>query len=398
MFNNQLHHFYNTLFTEKLQMQNENITAYLSLISIPVLAGEQSQKCEGPILESELLKALKNMSNNKSPRNDGLTKEVYERFWEDLKKPLCASITKAFQRGELSHSQKEAVIKLIEKKDRDKKLIKNWRPISLLNINTKLISEVLAERLKNVLPFLISSDQTGYVKGRFISEGGRLISDVLEICDKLQIKGFLMTVDIEKAFDSISHCLLIKVLEKYCFEKDFIKWIKILLQNQEACIVNGGSTTNYFKLEKGTRQGDPISAYFFILVLEIVFSFTKESQKLNGLDIFDKTILYTAYVDDTTFFLKDTKSVIELMNIFDTFSKFSGLKPNKSKCEIAGIGVLKGVQVALCGMRCIDLVSNIVKILGIYFSHNEKLEIQENFKRHMIKIEKILPIWRIRDP
>ena len=136
----------------------------------------------------------------------------------------------------------------------------------------------------------------------------------------------------------------------------------------------------------------------FILVLEIVFLFTKKSKKISGLNIFDKTFLYTAYADDTTFFLKDTKSVIELMNIFDTFSKFSGLKPNKSKCEIAGIGVLKGVQVALCGMRCIDLVSNIVKILGIYFSHNEKLEIQENFKRHMIKIEKILPIWRIRDP
>ena len=78
-------------------MQNENITAYLSLISIPVLAGEQWQKCEGPILESELLKALKNMSNNKSPRNDGLTKEFYETFWKDLKKPLCASITKALR-------------------------------------------------------------------------------------------------------------------------------------------------------------------------------------------------------------------------------------------------------------------------------------------------------------
>ena len=140
----------------------------------------------------------------------------------------------------------------------------------------------------------------------------------------------MVTVHIEKALDSINHCLLIKALEKYCFEKDFIKWIKILLQNQESCIVNGGSTTNYFKHEKGTRQGDPISAYLFILVLEIVFSFTKESKKVNGLNIFDKTILYTAYVDDTTFFLKDTKSVIELMNIFDTFSKFSGLKPNKA--------------------------------------------------------------------
>ena len=130
-----------------------------------------------------------------------------------------------------------------------KKIEIKTRPISLLNIDTKLISKVFASRLKNLLPCLISSDQTAYVKGRFISEGGRLISDVLEICDKLQIKSCLMTVDIEKAFDSINHCFLIKVLEKYGFEKDFIKWIKILLQNQESCIVNGRTVT----LDKATQ-------------------------------------------------------------------------------------------------------------------------------------------------
>ena len=128
----------------------------------------------------------------------------------------------------------------------------------------------------------------------------------------------------------------------------------------------------------------------FILVLEIVFLFIKESKKINGniFDILDKTFLYTAYADDTTFFLKDTKSVIDLMNIFEIFSKFSELKSNKSKCEIARRGALKGVQVALCGIGCIDLVSNIVKILGIYYSYNDKLEIQEDFKRHIIKIIK----------
>ena len=128
----------------------------------------------------------------------------------------------------------------------------------------------------------------------------------------------------------------------------------------------------------------------FILVLEIVFLFIKESKKINGniFDILDKTFLYTAYADDTTFFLKDTKSVIDLMNIFEIFSKFSELKSNKSKCEIARRGALKGVQVALCGIGCIDLVSNIVKILRIYYSYNDKLEIQEDFKRHIIKIIK----------
>ena len=93
-------------------------------------------------------------------------------------------------------------------------------------------------------------------------------------------------------------------MEKFSYEKDFIRRIEILLQNQESCIANGGTTTNYFKLEKGTRQGDPISVYLFILVLEIVFLFTKESKKINGINIFNKTLLYTAYADDVTFFLK----------------------------------------------------------------------------------------------
>ena len=79
---------------------------------------------EGPISENEVLKALKNMANYKSPGNDGLIKELYEMFWEDLKKPLCASITKAFHRGGFSHSQKQAIRKLIEKKIEIKNLLK----------------------------------------------------------------------------------------------------------------------------------------------------------------------------------------------------------------------------------------------------------------------------------
>ena len=171
-----LNAFCKNLFTEKSEFQKENINAHLSQIKIPILTEEQSQTCEGPITESELLNTLKSMPNNKSPGSDDLIKECYETFWEEIKISLCNTITKSY----LSASQKQAVIKLIEKKDKEKKLTKSWRPISLLNVDAKLISKVLAERLtKIVLPSLISKNQTAYVKGRFIREGDRLISDIL---------------------------------------------------------------------------------------------------------------------------------------------------------------------------------------------------------------------------
>ena len=128
-----------------------------------------------------------------------------------------------------------------------------------------------------------------------------------------------------------------------------------------------------------------------------MFNLIKRNKNIHGLSFFDHTFLYTAYADDTTLFLKDKKSVKKVMNVFDTFSIYSGLKPNRSKCEIAGISVLKGVSMELCGMECIDLTKNSVKILGIHFSYNKKIENEENFIKLIKKIENVLKIWRIRN-
>ena len=168
------------------------------------------------------------------------------------------------------------------------------------------------------------------MKNRCISEGGRLISDLLEMSEVLNKEGFLVTIDIEKAFDSVNHHFLIAILEKIGFGTEFIEWIKVLLNNQESCVINGGKTSKYFKLERGTRQGDPISAYLFIIVLEVVFRIIKETSNIEGFEIFQKKFIFTAYADDTTFFLKNTESVINLLEIFKHFSQFSSLKPNKS--------------------------------------------------------------------
>ena len=111
------------------------------------------------------------MQNNKSPGNNGLTKEFYETFWNEIKHPFMNSIMEEREKKKLGTSQLQAVIKLIEKKERDKWFIKNWRPISLLNIDYKIIAKALATRLKETLPKLISFQQTACVKDRFIGEG-----------------------------------------------------------------------------------------------------------------------------------------------------------------------------------------------------------------------------------
>ena len=115
------------------------------------------------------------MPNGKSPGHDGLIKEFYEHFWDDLKFYFIDSLKQSKIDGNLSISQRQAVIKLIAKKDSDKKFVKNWRPVSLPNVDAKILSKSLAEKFKNVLSELIPFNQTAYVKNRCINESGTLI-------------------------------------------------------------------------------------------------------------------------------------------------------------------------------------------------------------------------------
>ena len=117
----------------------------------------------------------------------------------------------------------------------------------MLNTDLKIFSIALSAKLKSDLPSLITSQQTAYVQNSYIGEAGRLITDILDISDKSSIDGYVVTADIEKALDSLDHGFLLIVLKNIGFGNNFIGWIKILLTNQESCVINGGSTTLYFK-------------------------------------------------------------------------------------------------------------------------------------------------------
>ena len=132
-----------------------------------------------------------------------------------------------------------------------------------MNVDIKVASKALANRLKALIHNLISVDQTAYVKGRFISESVRVINDLIKHIDREDEEGVLFSTDIEKAFDSIDHNFLFATLKRYGFGTEFVNFIKTLLFDPQDCIINNGYTKDYFKLERGTKQGDPLSAYLY---------------------------------------------------------------------------------------------------------------------------------------
>ena len=225
---------------------------------------------------------------------------------------------------------------------------------------------------------------------RFIGESGRLIADIIEITDVLNKEGFLVTMDIEKAVDSLDDTFLISVLKKFGFGNNIVSWFETLILKQESCIISGGNTSQNFHIERGARQGDPILAHIFILALEVMSLLVRNNKDIKGLNIFDHLFLYTAYADDTTFVLENEESVEKLVKTFTSYSSFLGLKANISKCEICGLVPLKGVEMATCGMKSVDLTRDAIKILGIYFSYNINLMNLQNYWKGVTSVHGIL--------
>ena len=123
----------------------------------------------------------------------------------------------------MSNSQNQAVITLIEKQGKDRTLIENWRPISLVNVDAKIISKVIASRIKNVLPYIIHNNQTGYVKDRYISETVRSILDIMDFTEKENIPGLMIFIDFRKAFDTLEWNFLFNCLDAFRDGSFFIR-------------------------------------------------------------------------------------------------------------------------------------------------------------------------------
>ena len=211
---NELELFYSTLYSDN-NFHSSQSSFLDDLLETPKLSGELRSMCEGQITHNECYSVLQSFQKNKTPGNDGLTIEFYLAFWPLIGQYLVDSINDSYEFGELSNSQKQAIITLIEKKGKDKRMIKNWRPISLINVDAKIISKVLAKRLEKVLPSIIHSNQNAFVKGRFIFDAVRTIDDMVDYTKRNGLSGLLIAIDFEKAFDMFNFNFLIRTLHKF---------------------------------------------------------------------------------------------------------------------------------------------------------------------------------------
>ena len=261
--------------------------------------------------------------------------------WDEIGILVVNSFNHAFNLGHISDEQGRACITLIPKPSKDHRFLKNWRPIALLNTDYKIVAKSLANRMKVVLNDLISPEQTGFLKGRFIGENVRLILDLINHCDNQAIPGALLFLDYEKAFDCLDWDFMLKALSFFNFGPVFLNWIKTLYSNISTCVINNGFLTNYFRVSRGVRQGCPLSPYLFITCNEIFNALVISNTTIGGITICNQTIKISNYADDTVIVTNGSQnSLKEVISILDRFSQASGLKVNLDKSYLFPVGPL----------------------------------------------------------
>ena len=272
--------------------------------------------------------------------------------------------------------------------------MKNWRPISLLNTTYKLASSCIAERIKSVLPIIISNDQTGFIPGRYIGENTRLIYDILFYTEVNYLPGLLLLIDFEKAFDSVSWKFINEVLDFFNFGPSIKLWIKTFYTNISSSVSQNCFLSDFFQIQRGCRQGDPLSPYIFLLCAEILGILIRKNKEIKGIKIDDTEYLISQYADDTSIILDGTPESLDAsLRLLQKYAEMSGLHMNLDKTKVVWIGKKKYSQDTMCVKWGLEWGSSRFTLLGINFSVNlHEMELL-NYGPRIKEIENIIKIW-----
>ena len=267
---------------------------------------------------------------------------------------------------------------------------KNWRSITLLNTVNKIASSCIARRVKTVLLQLIHDDQNSFMKGRYIGENIRLLYDTLLYANKHRVPGLLLMTDFEKAFDSVAWSFIEKSLTVFNFGEDSKTWIFTFYANIKSCISVNGQYSGWFDVKRGTRQGDPLSPYLFLICAEIPPILVRLNKSIGGIKILDDEILLSQFADDTFFLLfflmaKENR----FMHVYvQQFALVSGLNMNFEKTVVVWIGSREHSPVKFMPELNLNWNPATFKVLGVVFSSNVNEIVLINYENKLKEMEK----------
>ena len=379
-----------TSFYEKLYTPNTvNTTTQDKLLKninkkIPL---EGKRNLDLPITLEELKNAVLQMSKGKSPGLDGIPVEFYQEYWE-IVKDLYFDFICAIKRNGIPGGKNMNILKLIYKNKGEIYLLENYRPISLINVDIKILCKALANRLKIVLPDIIHASQTA-VFGRQIDQTVHMIRDLIDIANKEDDTAAFIFLDQEKAFDRVNHNFLFKVMRAFGIGESFIHWIHLLYSNACAVLNVNGFLSKPIPFNRGVKQGCPLSSFLYVLVIEILALQLRANPNIVGFRIGGEKIVSAHYMDDATIIIKQNRCFKEVIKDLAQYEEASGAKVNYKKTKGLWVGSWKGRR---CTPMNIEWTSGNVKNLGVYFGNDRPA--LKTFEDIIKNINKRLNFWK----
>eukprot|EP00253_Pinus_taeda_P008313 PITA_08313 len=299
---------------------------------------EDSEELMNPVTMEELESTLKWFKKDKSPGPDGWTIEFYLAFFEQIGQDLLSVIEECRISGSLYHAINSTFIALIPKLDSPSSF-DDFRPISLCNVLYKIISKIIANRLRPILSTHIAPHQFAFLEDRQIHEAIGSAQEALHSIWTKHLKSILLKIDLSKAFDRVSWLYIKMILIHLGFPISFINWIMACISTPTFSILINGSASHFFHSERGLRQGFPLSPLLFLLVMEglsrIIISATRDGT-LRGLKISEECFLtHLLFVDDVLILLDGSmRDTMTFSHILALFSQATGMQVNRAKSTI----------------------------------------------------------------
>ena len=387
-----------TKFYRKLYSANPDIKFKLVNETEVKFNAQQKEEIDKPFEFEDFKKALKAMARGKAPGNDGLTTDFYIVMFTKIGETVWNAVQESHHNGCLYRSARRGIISLIPKEGKDPLLIGNWRPLTLLNTDHKIITKMLTNRLKEYLSQVIGVQQTGYVPGRYIGINLRKMIDILLYMQQTEQSGLLLTIDFEKCFDSIEHNALVEALRYFNVGEYFISWVTMLYNDFECCVINNGRWSQYYKQERGVHQGSALSGPLFLFVAEILAISIKNNSEVKGVIVEGLEEKISQYADDTNIWSESSEQLVNaVIKQFDQFYANTGLKVNYEKSVIYKIGSQPESNDRFQLIRKFRWGTNRINTLGLTVMLDCLEDLEEcNFHEIMEKAQNILTMWKSR--